>query len=240
MDLDDLLGRYPNLLGMVGIDTDTSGGGGGSDDNDDDDDDTSRSSGDDDDDDDDDEDEEDDATKAKKNKEARYRRQRNEARAEKRRLEERIAQLENKDNKDDLENIKKERDDLKTNVQELEEKLVGEQIRVGVIEQLGRYDLNPKRAKAIMREVLSGDHGELEIDDDGEIDGIDDVLKSVAKEYPEWVVKSKSNGEEEEEDDDKETKTRSTTSGRATNRKKKSGNELDREYLSKKFPALRR
>ncbi len=233
MDLDELLGRHP-WLSTLGIMAD-SGSSGGSDDEDEDDSSNSDADGDDEDeDDDDDKDDKDDA--AKNRREQRYRKQRNDARARMRQMEEEISKLKGKD-KEDVDQIKEERDKFLERAEKAEEELSGQLVRLSVLESMGKHNFNPKRTKAIVREVLSGDHGEIEIDDDGEVDGVEEALKSVASEYDEWIMSdNQTNGD----GSSSESSTKTGTSGKPTNKKKAGGQKLDREYLAKKYPALKR
>lgn len=239
MDLDELLGRHPWLSTCgrwsftLGIMAD-SGGSGGSDDEDEDDSSSDGDNEDEDDDDDESDDKEEDAAKSRR--EERYRKQRNDARARMRQMEEEISKLKGKD-KEDVEQIKEERDKFLERAEKAEEELSGQLVRLSVLESMGKHNFNPKRTKAIVREVLSGDHGEIEIDDDGEVDGVEEALKSVASEYDEWILSdNQANGD----GSSSESSTKTGTSGKPTNKKKAGGQKLDREFLAKKYPALRK
>jgi hypothetical protein len=92
-------------------------------------------------------------------------------------------------------------------------------------------NLDPKRMRAIIKVM---DMEDVEVDDDGEVTGVHEALETIAKDYPEWVIKP--SGKDDEEGDDKD-ETSGSSSGKPFNRKKGSKG-IDREALAQRFPAL--
>jgi hypothetical protein len=77
------------------------------------------------------------------------------------------------------------------------------------------------------------DASDIEIDDDGDIDGLEDAIKQLAEDYPFLLDKSK------EERDESKRRRRGAT-GQSTGGKRKNGSSASREKLLQKYPALRR
>lgn len=95
---------------------------------------------------------------------------------------------------------------------------------------------NPKVAQK------AADLEELEVDEDGNVDGIEAAVKKLAKDQPYLVNKGKASDEEDEDDGDKGTKRGASGSGvgsTKTPKGKKNNGKLSDEQLKARFPALR-
>jgi hypothetical protein len=87
---------------------------------------------------------------------------------------------------------------------------------------------------------------DVEIDDDGEVQGLKDALKRLAKAKP-WMVKVEESKDDDDDDDDDEDDTdkpearrKSTSSGRAAAGRRKPNKGADEAALVATYPALRR
>lgn len=96
---------------------------------------------------------------------------------------------------------------------------------------------DPEDAQSVAHRQLK----ELDIDDDGAVDGIEELVKGLAKRKPHLVKVEKS------DDDDDEKKKRKGASGSGVGSGKKTGTggkskngELSEEELYRRFPALKR
>lgn len=119
--------------------------------------------------------------------------------------------------------------ELKTENEKLKEKLVTQQIRMEFNDLVTGSDAlakfkNPKTAFRLL------DLSEVEIDEDGDITGLDDAIKALAKSDP-YLLDT---GKDDEDEDE-----RQPTAGQPTGRKKGRGNP-NRDKLLEKYPALRR
>lgn len=120
--------------------------------------------------------------------------------------------------------------ELKTENEKLKEKLVTQSIRMEFNDLVTGSDAlakfkNPKTAFRLL------DLSEVEIDEDGDITGLDDAIKALVKSDPYLLDSSK---DEDDEDDEK-----SGPIGQPTGRKRGKGNP-NRDKLLDKYPALRR
>lgn len=120
--------------------------------------------------------------------------------------------------------------ELKTENEKLKEKLVTQSIRMEFNDLVTGSDAlakfkNPKTAFKLL------DLSEVEIDEDGDITGLDDAIKALAKSDPYLLDKGK---DEDDEDDEG-----SGSTGQPTGRKRGKGNP-NRDKLLDKYPALRR
>lgn len=159
-------------------------------------------------------------TRAKK-----LRSQLDEANAELTRLrQEGVSDEEGKKLKADSQKLQTENESLKDEIKSLK---VGQAIRDGIQE----LNLNPKRAKAIIKVI---DLDDIDVDEDGEVSGVSEALEQVTQDYPEWVM---SQGDD---DDDKATGNGRTSgqSSRKPVRKRPAG--VDKAKLMQQFPALGR
>jgi hypothetical protein len=87
---------------------------------------------------------------------------------------------------------------------------------------------------------------DVEIDDDGEVTGVKDALKRIARKKP-WLIKEadKASDDDDDEDDDEDDtdepaaqrRTSKATASAAAGRRKRKG-EADREALLRTYPAL--
>lgn len=91
------------------------------------------------------------------------------------------------------------------------------------------------RDPSVALRLLKDDLKDIEVDEDGSADA--DAIKSAAEALLATSPYLKVGGDGDDGDDDDEP---SNPSGRKTNGKKKSKDELSKEALAKKFPALRR
>lgn len=82
----------------------------------------------------------------------------------------------------------------------------------------------------------------IEIDDDGEISGMDEAVKALAKDKPRLLVTA--SGKDESDDDDDDSDDASSNGRKSANRsvgsKKRKAGQLDQKALEAKYPALRR
>lgn len=120
--------------------------------------------------------------------------------------------------------------ELKTENEKLKEKLVTQSIRMEFNDLVTGSDAlakfkNPKTAFRLL------DLSEVEIDEDGDITGLDDAIKALVKSDPYLLGKGK---DDDDEDDEKPGST-----GQPTGRKRGKGNP-NRDKLLDKYPALRR
>jgi hypothetical protein len=225
------------------------------DDDDADDDDDDDSDDDDDDDDDDDEDDEDDKGKRKPSAERRRIREliaestKHRKRASERgrriaELEAEVAQLKKgskakgKDDEDDSDEDDSEAAKLKEENEKLQQRVVQSTLRTEFTDlttgpkALAEFK-NPKAAFRLL------DLDDVEIDEDGDIIGLDEAIKALAKSEP-YLLADKAKQEDDDEDDDDEDKPRRRRTGTpAGGNKRKKGNP-NREKLLSKYPALRR
>jgi hypothetical protein len=151
---------------------------------------------------------------------------------EKEDLKKRLDALEKKD-KPELDQVAAERDELKNDNDSLKSTNAKLSVRIAVRDSMAEHNLNPKKSKAIERLVLDNDDYDVDISDDGEVEGIDDALSQIAEDYPEWVLS----------DDDTKDRNKDTSggpSGKQTNGKRRNKDGMDQASLEKKFPALRR
>lgn len=92
---------------------------------------------------------------------------------------------------------------------------------------------NPKSAFKLL------DLDDVEVDEDGEIIGLEDAIKALAKSDPYLVDTGKDDDEDDEDDDDELEKRRQRRTGQPPASKRKKGNP-NRDKLMSKYPALRR
>ena len=93
---------------------------------------------------------------------------------------------------------------------------------------------NPKKAFRLL------DLDDVEIDEDGEIIGLDEAVKDLAKSDPYLLLKSSKDDEDDDEDEDEvATRRRRRSTGQPPGSKKRKGNP-NRDKLVTKYPALRR
>lgn len=217
------------------------------DDDDNDDDDTGGDGGDDDDESDDGDDEDEDDDKSNKSKESRRIKELSDEnarwRVKFRKRGERITELEseieklkkgkpksgNEDKDDDASGDDDKDSELKAENEKLKAQLVSQQIRQEFNDLVTGSDAvakfkNPKTAFRLL------DLDDVEIDEDGDITGLDEAIKKLAKSDPYLLDTGKK--DEDDEDDDKST-------GQPTGRKRGKGNP-NRDKLLDKYPALRR
>jgi hypothetical protein len=92
---------------------------------------------------------------------------------------------------------------------------------------------NPKDALKLL------DLDDVEITEDGEVEGLDEAIEELAKSRPYLLKKSKDDEEDDDEDDeDENTKKRKRSTGQKTGSRKKG--QPNRDALLKKYPGLRR
>lgn len=89
---------------------------------------------------------------------------------------------------------------------------------------------NPKAALKL------ADLTDVEINDDGEVEGLDDALEALAKSDPYLLAEKGKQGDDDDEDDDDKPKAKRT--GQPTGKSKKG--QPNRDKLIAKYPALRR
>lgn len=213
-------------------------------------DDSDDQSGDDTDDLDEDEDE-DDATKDKavvdpdkkrlSDEAARRRRQARQLKQERDAARAELEQLKGKD-KPEVEQIKQERDTLKQNLESAESRLRSQAVRMAILEKASELQVKPGKIKYIPRLI---DLDNIDVDDDGTVDGLDDELEAIKNDNPEWFSTNghaTTNGKDSEDDDeeDEEPTVRRRSSGKAVSSKKKGKAGYDLATLQGRFPALRK
>lgn len=159
-----------------------------------------------------------------------FREERDQARAE-------LEQLKGKD-KPELDTITAERDTLRKQADKQAETLRSQAVMLALLEAMPKLKVKPEKAKYIAR-LLDGDDYEID-DDDFEVTGMEDAIKKVLADNPEWVV----NGTKDEDDDDDDEDTRSPkpsqSSGKLVTSKKKGKTGYDLATLQNRFPALRK
>lgn len=146
----------------------------------------------------------------------------------------RLEKLENKD-KPETDQLKSERDTLKTQNADLSDKLQKMAVRIAVRDEAADFNFNPKKMRSIEKLI---DFDEVDVDDDGEVTGLREELERIADENPEWVLDSSDS--DKDKDKDKDTSGGRRPSGKQTNGKKGGREGLDKAALERKFPALRR
>lgn len=157
--------------------------------------------------------------------------------AENRQLKEKQGKPKGKDDGDDDKDGDAKGDDaeskkLKVENEQLQEKLVKQQLRQEFTDLTsGQKPIakfrNPKAAFRLL------DLDDVEIDEDGEIDGLTDAIKALAKSDPYLLDTGK---DDDDDDDDSDGK---PPVGQPAGRKKGKGNP-NRDKLIDKYPALRR
>lgn len=84
----------------------------------------------------------------------------------------------------------------------------------------------------------------IEVDDDGEISGMDEAVKALAKDKPRMLIKATGTDESDDDDDDAGSSGNGAGGAKRSASKsfggKKKGTGIDRAALEAKFPALRR
>ena len=90
---------------------------------------------------------------------------------------------------------------------------------------------NPKAALRLL------DLSDVEITEDGEVEGLDDAIKALAKSDP-YLLADKADKDDEDEDDDEDDKPRRRTGTPPSSKRKKGQPNADK--LRQKYPALRR
>lgn len=159
-------------------------------------------------------------------------------------LEAEVAQLKKgskakgKDDEDDSNEDDSEAARLKEENEKLQQRVVQSTLRTEFTDlttgpkALAEFK-NPKAAFRLL------DLDDVEIDDDGDIIGLDEAIKALAKSEP-YLLVSKDDEKDDDEDDDDEDKPRRRRTGTpAGGSKRKKGNP-NREKLVSKYPALRR
>lgn len=149
-------------------------------------------------------------------------------------LERELAALKGKDLpeldkvKGDLATVTEERDGLKTSFQNL----ARTNAFLMTSQQLNLQWINPATALKV------GDFDEIEIADDGTVEGMEAVLKKLKKEHPYLIAKPKADDEEEEE---ATPPARKSGSAVGTRPRKTAGKvELTDEQITKRFPGVLR
>lgn len=133
-----------------------------------------------------------------------------------------VSDEETKRKLDELTKVSDERDSLR---KELDLMRVGNAVR----DHMSDLKLNPKRTKAILRVI---DLDDVDVEEDGTVEGVREALEQIAQDYPEWVLDPGG-----DEDDDEGSRRR--TSGRSSGKPRgKSKGGIDRNELASKFPAL--
>lgn len=151
-------------------------------------------------------------------REAKYRRQRNEARAELRRVK---AELDGK--KQDSKADKR--------VRRVQEELAF--VKAAAAEGVKDVEAAWKLAdREMLRWEQEGD------DNPPQLTGVEEAVAKVLDRYP--YVAGEARSTDGDDEDDRVRPPSATTSGRATNGPKKGTKELDRGYLERKFPALQK
>lgn len=146
----------------------------------------------------------------------------------------RLEKLENKD-KPETDQLKGERDTLKTQNADLSDKLQKMAVRIAVRDEAADFNFNPKKMRSIEKLI---DFDEVDVDDDGEVTGLREELERIADENPEWVLDGSDS--DKDKDKDKGSSGAGRPSGKQTNGKKGGRDGLDKAALERKFPALRR
>lgn len=153
-----------------------------------------------------------------------HRQRNNRLREENERMQARLKEIEDKD-KGDLEKATESVTDLTTKNETLE-KTVGEQaLRIAFLEDTSFKWKNPKTALRL------ADLSEVTIDDEGNVEGLNEALKALAKDEPYLLA--------DEDDDSDDGPPRKPSAGEPPKRSKSKG-QTDRSNLLKKYPALRR
>jgi hypothetical protein len=147
--------------------------------------------------------------------------------------EKRLADLEGKD-KPELDKVKAELQELREKNGLAEESLNAARLENAVLKDVQFQWNDPEDVVEMARRALR--KGDLEIDEDGDVDGLQDWLKDLAKRKPHYV-KVKEGRKRKAADDDDNDDDQPTGSGVGSGRKKK--DKLDAAALQGKFPALR-
>lgn len=124
---------------------------------------------------------------------------------------------------------------LDTN-QELEQALANKTIDDEIRDMASSMGFRGDRIKRVLKNV---DRADIELDDeDGKVSGVREALEALKKEVPEWLDQP---GGQEDEDDEEEsggTGSKTASTSRRFNGSKSGKNQLDKEALLKKYPAL--
>lgn len=233
-------------------------------DGDDDGDDTGGAGGDDDDDsdsDDDDDGDDDGDDKSSKSKSAsasekqrlsaeakKYRLQKNAQKERADKAEQRVKELEGATLKDDEKKdayIKELEDKLKASADrdsKLNTLTMKDALRTAADEAKVHFDDSEEAMLIIMNKKKYSDL--IEIDDDGEVTGMDEAVKALAKDKPRMLITASGDDEDDDDDGDKPNNGNGASGARKSASKsfggKKKGGGIDRAALEAKFPALRR
>lgn len=140
------------------------------------------------------------------------------------------------DDEDDSDKDDSEAKRLKQENLQLQERLVRQQLRTEFTDlvtgpkALAQFK-NPRAAFKLL------DLDDVEIDEDGDIDGLEDAIKALAKDEPYLLADKASKDDEDDDEDDDRPRRRRT--GQPTGGGRKKGNP-NRDKLVSKYPALRR
>lgn len=103
------------------------------------------------------------------------------------------------------------------------------------LEFMGNTKFSWKNPKAALRLL---DLSDVEITDDGEVEGLDEAIEALAKSDPYLLAKGKDDEDEDDEDEDEKPRRKRST-GTPPGSKRTKGNP-NRDKLVSKYPALRR
>lgn len=132
--------------------------------------------------------------------------------------------------KDETERLRGEVQTLQAKLEERDSQLQQSALRQAFLESNKVQWHDPKTAMRLL------DTSDIDIDEDGDVSGMDDAIKALADQHP-YLVKAGTSG-----GDDKGGKKKSTakgSSGEGGTKRKKDSDGVDREALIKKYPALR-
>jgi hypothetical protein len=165
-----------------------------------------------------------------------------EARERAEKLEKELNEIKNKD-KPELEQVTKERDELKSRITELESTnrslAIGQKFRDVIDAKEYRFNVD---TEDVLELVLRRYSDDIEIEKDGSVSGLDDAVEAFVKAKPGFVKPKKSKNKDSDDDDETDDDTEPTrqASGRSGNGKKGKKGEFDDAKLMEQYPALRR
>lgn len=165
---------------------------------------------------------------------AKHRTRAKEEKAKRLELEKRLRDLEDKDNDDEKQKLERDLGEATTKLEDATNDRNEAIMRAALAEaqlEHGRFK-DPEYIDFLLRR-----EDDIEVDEDGDVIGLEDWVKDLAKKKPALFVSNKDDDDDEGEDEDEDEGQRSKNdSGRP--KKKKKGGSLNDDALKSKFPAL--